>query len=148
VFKKIYNKLWNLFTLTKIELIRDNVEFNATQVVDILFWNWFLVDLTSITPDFKEDEGVARTPLETHVTRGNIVLITHFLTHTHWSRQRDGGRWRSWWDEYPIENLMAIGNFTNSPTNFVIMELGVASSQESHFVVKKMHIYRLIIKNI
>jgi hypothetical protein len=41
---------------------------------------------------------------------------------------------------------MATGNFTNSPTNFVIMELGVASSQESHFVVKKMHIYILIIK--
>lgn len=44
---------------------RNNIEFGIAQVVDILFRNWFLVDLTSIALDFKEDEGVAKIPLET-----------------------------------------------------------------------------------
>jgi hypothetical protein len=44
----------------------DNIKFNVAQVVNILLWNWFLIESTFIIPNFEEeDEGVARAPLET-----------------------------------------------------------------------------------
>jgi hypothetical protein len=59
VFNDLYNKLRNL------SANRDNIEFNATQVVDILFQNGFLVDLTFIVLDLEEDyEGITKPTLE------------------------------------------------------------------------------------
>lgn len=61
VFNNLYSRLWDLSTLTKIIANKDNIEFSAAQVVDILFQNWFLVDLTSIILNLKEeDEGVTK----------------------------------------------------------------------------------------
>jgi hypothetical protein len=41
---------------------------------------------------------------------------------------------------------MATGNFTNIPTDFAILEFGVALSQESHTIIEKTHTHKLIIK--
>ncbi len=79
VFNNLYNMLQDLFTPTKPKVSRDNIEFGVAQVVDILLRNWFPVDPTSIVFDFEENEGVAMTPLETHVVGGNKVSKTHFL---------------------------------------------------------------------
>ncbi len=66
-------------TPTKLEVSRNNTKFSNTQVVDILFWNWFLVDLTFIVLNFEEaDEGDVRAPLEIQVAGGTRVLGAHF----------------------------------------------------------------------
>jgi hypothetical protein len=59
VLKNLYSRLRDLFSLTKLEANRDNIEFNVVQVVNILLWNWFLIKLTSIVLDFEGEEGVA-----------------------------------------------------------------------------------------
>ncbi len=47
--------------------------------VNILFQNWFLVDLTFIVLNSEEaNEGVARAPLEIQVARGITVPRAHF----------------------------------------------------------------------
>jgi hypothetical protein len=52
--------------LTKLGANKDNTQFNIVQVFNIMFWNWFLIELTFIVPDFEEeDEGVAKVALET-----------------------------------------------------------------------------------
>ncbi len=45
-------------------------------------------------------------------------------------------------------NLMTIINSTNFPTDFVVMELGVASSYKSNIVVGKVHPSRPITKSV
>jgi hypothetical protein len=45
---------------------KDNIEFSVVQVLNILLWNWFLIESIFIIPKFEEeDEGVARAPLKT-----------------------------------------------------------------------------------
>ncbi len=39
VFNNLYNRLWDLFASTKSSIRKDNIEFEATQVVNILFQN-------------------------------------------------------------------------------------------------------------
>jgi hypothetical protein len=39
VFNNLYNRLWDLFALIKSSIRKDNIEFEATQVVNILFPN-------------------------------------------------------------------------------------------------------------
>jgi len=48
VFNNLYNKLQNLFTSTKFDISKDNIEFGIAQMVDILLYNWFMIDLTFI----------------------------------------------------------------------------------------------------
>jgi hypothetical protein len=46
VFNNLYNRLQDLFALTKFGASRYNIEFRAPQAMDILLRNCFLVDLT------------------------------------------------------------------------------------------------------
>jgi hypothetical protein len=48
VFDNLYNRLQDLFAWTKPSTSRGNIEFIVAQVVDILFQNWFMVDLKFI----------------------------------------------------------------------------------------------------
>jgi hypothetical protein len=49
-----------LSTLTKPSANRDIIKFEVAQVVDILFQDWLLIDLTFILPiSNEEEEGVA-----------------------------------------------------------------------------------------
>jgi hypothetical protein len=66
VFNNLYSKFQDLFASTKPKENRNNTKFNVFQVVDILFHNWILIDLTFIVQDFEEeDEGAIKSPLET-----------------------------------------------------------------------------------
>jgi hypothetical protein len=70
VFNNLYSKLWDFFALIKPEVSKDTTKFNTTQVVDLLSWNWFLVDPTFIVLDLEEeDEGVVRSALKDQVVR-------------------------------------------------------------------------------
>jgi hypothetical protein len=65
IFSNFYSKLWDLSALTKSNVSKDNIEFKATQMVDILFQDWFLIDPTLILLVSNEDEKiVARLILE------------------------------------------------------------------------------------
>jgi hypothetical protein len=48
VFNNMYNRFWDFFASPKLRVNKDNTKFNVFQVVDILFQNWFLIDLTFI----------------------------------------------------------------------------------------------------
>jgi hypothetical protein len=51
--------LLDCFAPTKLGASRNNTEFGATQVVDVLFQNQFPIDLIFIVPNLEEeDEGV------------------------------------------------------------------------------------------
>lgn len=66
VFNNLYNRLRDLSTPIKPGASRDNTKFGATQVVDILFWNWFLINPTLILLESnEEDVNVARPAPET-----------------------------------------------------------------------------------
>jgi hypothetical protein len=66
VFNNLYSRLPDLSTPTKPKVSRANIKFNVTQVVDILFQNGFLVDLTFIVLDLEEeDERDTKPTLET-----------------------------------------------------------------------------------
>jgi hypothetical protein len=79
MFNNLYIQLQDLFTLTKPKVSRDNTKLGVAQIVDILLWIWFLVDLTFIIPNFeKEDESVARVPLETQSIGGTKILGVRF----------------------------------------------------------------------
>lgn len=65
VFNNLYNKLWDLFALTKPWASKINTEFSDAQIMDILLQNWFLVYLTFIILDLEEEDESATTyPLE------------------------------------------------------------------------------------
>jgi hypothetical protein len=71
IFNNLYSKLWDLFTPIKPKVIKDTTKFNTTEVIDLLFRNWFLVDPTFIILDLEEeDEGDVRLALEAQVARG------------------------------------------------------------------------------
>ncbi len=79
VFDNLYNRLRDLFTLTKLSTNRDNIEFRVAQVVDILLQNWFMVDskLIIIKSD-EEEEGTTKPQPEVQAGRTNRVLKAHF----------------------------------------------------------------------
>jgi hypothetical protein len=61
IFNNLYSKLWDLLAPTKFGTSRDNIEFKATQVVDILLQYSFLVDLTLILLEsYKEEKGIVK----------------------------------------------------------------------------------------
>jgi hypothetical protein len=50
IFNNLYNRLWDLVAPTKLDTSKDNTKFRVAQMIDILLRNWFIVDLTLITP--------------------------------------------------------------------------------------------------
>jgi hypothetical protein len=58
----MYNKLKDLSTPIKLKASRDNTEFGVAQVLDILFQNWFLVDLRLVLPNSKDKEEINDRP--------------------------------------------------------------------------------------
>jgi hypothetical protein len=79
MFNNLYVQLQDLFTSTKPKASRDNTKLGVAQIVDIMFWIWFLVDLTFIVPNFeKEDESVVKIPLETQAIGGTKILRARF----------------------------------------------------------------------
>jgi hypothetical protein len=65
VFNNLYNMLQDVSTLTKPKVSRDNIKFNATQVVDMFFQNGFSVDPTFIIPNLeKEYERITKPTVE------------------------------------------------------------------------------------
>lgn len=59
-----------MFALINFDTSKNNIEFKATQVEDILLWNWFLVNTTPILPesDKEEEEGVTILVTKAHAT--------------------------------------------------------------------------------
>jgi hypothetical protein len=79
MFNNLYIQLQDLFTSTKPKASRENIKLGVAQIVDIMFWIWFLVDMTFIVPNFeKEDESVAKVPLKTQAIGGTKILGVHF----------------------------------------------------------------------
>ncbi len=46
VFNNFYSRLRDLFVAIKIKASKNNTKFGIAQLIDILFWNWFLVGPT------------------------------------------------------------------------------------------------------
>ncbi len=64
---------------TKPNASKDNIEFEATQMVNILLQNNFPIDSTFILLELDEEEGSVARPLPiTLVVRISKILGTHF----------------------------------------------------------------------
>jgi hypothetical protein len=64
MFNKFQSKLWALGSPHKSNISRD-VEFGGAQILDILFWKWFLVDLSfQVLDSEEEDELEENLPIE------------------------------------------------------------------------------------
>jgi hypothetical protein len=59
VFNNLHIQLLDFFAPTKPRANRDNTEFGVAQMVDILFQNWFPIDLIFIVPNSKEEDESA-----------------------------------------------------------------------------------------
>jgi len=58
-----YYRLKDLFAPTKTWTKRDNTKFETTQVLDILFQNWFSINSTLVLLDSKDEEETTYRPL-------------------------------------------------------------------------------------
>ncbi len=78
VFNNLYNRLWGLFAPTKFSASRDNTKFGTTQVVDILFWNCFLIDLIFIWMELDEEkEGLIKPLSKAQIARTTKIPKVH-----------------------------------------------------------------------
>jgi len=139
VFNNLYNKLWGLSAPTKFSASRDNTKFGATQVVDIIFWNCFPIDLTFIWMELDEEKEGLVKPL----SKAQIVRTTKIPKCTHKCWWEDGGCRKNQWDEYPTRNL----EVTRNLIDVEVLEFGSTSSLKSYSVLKEAHFGGTITKS-
>jgi hypothetical protein len=77
VFSNLHSKLWDLSTIIKLEKenLRKETKFNVTQVINIILWNWFPIDLTFEAPKSNdEDDDNSSIDINTNVKRKGLKI--------------------------------------------------------------------------